>query len=238
MLYWWDPRYLLFTVPALLLALIAQAWTRSAYNKGLKVPNAARMTGLDGAKALIAQSGLALRIQLIKGNLTDSYDPRNDTLNLSQGVASSASVGALAVVAHELGHALQDRESYAPMRIRSLLVTPVNIGTQLGFVLFGIGFALSSTMGLSSLGRILSWAGVAGFMTAVVFALITLPVEFNASRRGLALLADSGLVGQSQMRYARNVLRGAALTYVAALAQALGQLLYFLMMLSGSRRRR
>jgi hypothetical protein len=235
---WWDPMYLVFTVPPMLLVLLAQAWVRSSYRKGLKVPNAQRMPGLEGAKYMARQAGLGLRIDVIGGELTDSYDPRDDTLRLSQEVARSPSVGALAIVAHELGHALQDSEQYAPMQVRSALVGPVNIGTQLGTILFIVGMFMSALAGLSGIGRIVSWLGVLGFCLSVLFALITLPVEFNASRRGLALLADSGLVHETNMGYARKVLYAAALTYVAALAQALAQVMYFVFLLSGRRRRR
>jgi len=238
MIGWWDPMYLVFVGPAMLLGLLAQAWIRSAYRKGLQVPNAGHLTGLQGAETLMRHNGLGLRVEVIGGELTDSYDPRNDTLRLSKGVAESASVGSLAIVAHELGHALQDEESYAPMRVRSALVAPVNIGSQLGFVLFFVGFALSYWAGMYSIGRWVSWAGIFGFCMAVLFALVTLPVEFNASRRGLAMLVDSELVAPSEMRYARNVLYAAALSYVALLLQAVGQVLYYVYRLNRGRRRR
>jgi Zn-dependent membrane protease YugP len=235
---WWDPRYLIFAGPPMLLALLAQAWVRSAYRKGLQVANAARLSGVEATKLLMRRAGLNLRIDVVGGELTDAYDPRDDSLHLSQGVANSGSVGALAIVAHELGHAMQDDEDYAPMKVRSALVAPVNIGSQLGIMLFFVGFLMSSFVGAPGLGQAISWLGILGFSLAVVFALVTLPVEFNASRRGLTLLTGSGLVAEGEMKYARNVLTAAALTYVAALAQALGQVLYFVFLLSGSRRRR
>ena len=239
MLFWWDPMYLVFALPPLLLGLIAQWWVRSAYRKGLSVANRFRVSGAQGADTLMQQAGLSLRLETVAGELTDHYDPRSKTLRLSAGVASSPSVGSLAIVAHEIGHAAQDAEDYGPMRVRSALVTPVNIGTQLGSILFMIGFFMSYlASGLSEIGRLISWVGVLGFCMAALFALITLPVEFNASQRGLRLLADSGLVVQEEMRYARNVLTAASLTYVAALAQALAQLMYFVFLLSGRRRRR
>jgi Zn-dependent membrane protease YugP len=229
---WWDPRYLIFAGPPLLLALIAQAWVRSAYRKGLQVANSARVSGVEATKVLMRRAGLNLRVDIVGGELTDAYDPRDDSLHLSQGVANSGSVGALAIVA------MQDDEDYAPMKVRSALVAPVNIGSQLGVLLFFVGFAMSSFIGATGLGQLISWLGILGFSLAVVFALVTLPVEFNASRRGLTLLTGSGLVAQGDMKYARNVLTAAALTYVAALAQALGQVLYFVFLVSGGRRRR
>ena len=235
---WWDPMYLVFTLPPLLLGMLAQWWIKSAYRKGLRVASQRRVTGMQGADWLLRQAGLGLRIEVTGGDLSDHYDPRSKTLRLSQGVAQSASVGALAIAAHEIGHAMQDDEDYAPLRVRTALVAPVNIGTQLGTVLFGIGFLLSYFASLDSIGRFVSWIGVLGFCLAVLFALVTLPVEFNASRRGLRLLVDSGLVVEAQMGSARKVLTAAALTYVAALVQAVAQVLYFVYRLSGRRRRR
>jgi Zn-dependent membrane protease YugP len=231
--------YLVFTLPPLLLGLIAQAWVKSSYRKGLQVPNQRRMTGMQGADTLLSYAGLSLGIEVIGGELSDHYDPRSKTLRLSQGVANSPSVGALAIAAHEIGHAMQDDVDYAPLRVRSALVKPVNLGTQLGSVLFLIGLVMSYlASGLSGVGRVISWIGILGFCLAALFALVTLPVEFNASRRGLSLLTESGLVERSQMRYARNVLTAAALTYVAALAQALGQVMYYVFLLNRRRRRR
>ncbi len=236
---WWDPMYFVFALPPLLLGFIAQAWVKSAYRKGLTVRNFEGVTGAQAARQLAYRAGLNIDVTMIGGELTDKYDPRSNTLMLSHGVANSPSVGALAIVAHELGHALQDDEDYAPLRIRSALVAPVNFGTQLGSILFMIGFFLSYLANsLAAIGRVISWVGILGFCLAALFALITLPVEFNASRRGLRLLAGSGMVAEGQMRYARNVLTAAALTYIAALAQALGQVLYYVYLLSGRRRRR
>lgn len=236
---WFDPMYLVFALPPFLLGLIANAWVKSAYRKGLEVRSEQNVTGIQAAQYLARRAGLNLNVTVIGGELNDKYDPRSNTLMVSDGVAKSASVGALAIVAHELGHAMQDDEDYAPLRVRSALVAPVNVGTQLGSVLFMIGFFLSYlSTGLASLGRLISWVGIFGFCLAALFALVTLPVELNASRRGLRLLAESGLVLQAQMGYARNVLTAAAMTYVAALAQALGQVMYYVYLLGGRRRRR
>jgi Zn-dependent membrane protease YugP len=231
--------YFVFALPPLLLGFIAQAWVRSAYRKGLNVRNVEGITGMQAAEQLAYRAGLGIEISVIGGELSDKYDPRNNILMLSQGVARSPSVGALAIVAHELGHALQDDEDYGPLRIRSALVMPVNVGTQLGTVLFMIGLFLSYLANsLASVGRIISWVGILGFCMAALFALITLPVEFNASRRGLQLLTESGMVAEGEMRYARNVLTAASLTYIAALAQAVAQVMYYVYLLGGRRRRR
>jgi Zn-dependent membrane protease YugP len=238
-MYWFDPMYFAFTLPPLILGMIANWWVKAAYRKGLQVPNRRHVTGMQAADALQQQAGLYLQLTQVSGELRDSYDPRSKTLALSSGVASSASVGALAIVAHEMGHAMQDEEDYGPMRVRSVLVAPVNVGTKLGSVLFLIGFLMSRlATGLAEIGRYISWIGIFGFCLAALFALVTLPIELNASRRGLTLLGDSGLVVQENMGYARRVLRAAALTYIAALAQALAQVLYYVFLLRGRRRRR
>jgi Zn-dependent membrane protease YugP len=187
---------------------------------------------------MMRYTGLGLRTETTAGELTDHYDPRNDTLYLSQGVAGSASVGAMAIVAHEVGHAMQDDEQYAPMVVRGALVKPVNFGSRLGVILFFVGFAMSYLANLSTIGRFVSWLGIAGFCLTVLFHLVTLPVELNASRRGIALLSEMELVGQGQMGVARNVLYAAALTYIASLAQALAQVMYYVYVLSSGRSRR
>lgn len=236
---WFDPMYLVFVLPPFLLGLFANMWVRAAYRKGARIRNESGITGQQAAWQLSRWAGLDLNITVIPGELNDHYDPRSNTLVLSNSVATSPSVGALAIVAHELGHALQDEEDYAPLRVRSALVAPVNIGTQLGAILFMIGFFLSYlSYELAAIGRFISWVGIFGFCLAALFALVTLPVELNASRRALGLLTDSGLVTQRQMGYVRNVLTAAALTYVAALAQAIAQVMYYVYLLSGRRRRR
>jgi Zn-dependent membrane protease YugP len=222
----------------MLLIMLAQAWVRSAYRRSLQVPNSRRVTGLQAAEEMMRYTGLGLRTQVIGGERTDNYDPRSDTLYLSQGVANSASVGAAAIVAHELGHALQDEEQYAPMLVRSALVAPVNFGSQLGLAMFFIGWVLSYFVNLPEIGQLVSWVGIAAFCLTVLFHLVTLPVEFNASRRALVLLTDIELVGPDQMGMARNLLWAAALTYIAQLARAVSQVMYFVFMLSRGRSRR
>jgi Zn-dependent membrane protease YugP len=238
-MYWFDPMYFVFVLPPMLLGMIANWRVKAAYRKGLQMPNLRRITGMQAADTLQRQAGLYVQLNQVSGELNDSYDPRTKTLALSTGVARSASVGALAIVAHELGHAMQDEEDYGPMRVRSALVTPVNVGTRLGSVLFMVGFLMSLlATGLSEIGRYISWAGVFGFCLAALFALVTLPVELDASRRGIKLLGESGLVAQENMGTARAVLRAAAWTYVAALAVAVAQVLYYVYLLGGRRRKR
>ena len=230
MLLTWNPTYWLFAAPALILALIAQWWVRHSYQKYLEVRNGAGVSGLEAAQMLMRRLGLRLNIERAQGTLSDHYDPRNKVLRLSQGVASRPSIASLAIVAHELGHAEQDAQAYTPMRIRSGLVPVVNFTSWLGPILFMLGWWLSL--------RPIAWLGVIAFGGAALFALITLPVEINASQRGLRMLEQTGLVkSQTEKRQARRVLMAAALTYVAALAQAVSTLLYYVFLLGGGRRR-
>ena len=171
-----------------------------------------------------------VNIRGIRGQLTDNYDPRNKTLNLSEGTAQQESVAALAVVAHEVGHAQQDASDFFLLRLRSGLVPAVNFGSQLGPILFLVGLLLQFSP--------LMWVGIIFFSAAFVFALVTLPVELDASRRAMGMLTSTGLVvGDREKRGARAVLSAAALTYVAALLTALFQLLYYIMLATGGRRR-
>ncbi len=230
MLYF-DPMYLVFALPALLLAFYAQFKVQSAYKKYLKVGNAQRLTGAQVAQRLIDQAGLyGVSVEGTSGQLSDHYDPRSKTLRLSEGVARSASVASMAIVAHEVGHAVQDAKAYAPLKIRGAIVPTVQIGSWLGPILFLVGFFfLGSTT--------LAWIGVGLFGLVALFSLVTLPVEFNASSRALAMLRSSGLVvSEQEAKGAKKVLDAAALTYVAALAQALSTMLYYVFLLTGANR--
>lgn len=230
--YWWNPTYWLFVAPALLLMLYAQWRVRSTYGKWGRVPNNRGILGAKAADELLSQGGLyGLRIQGIPGELTDNYDPRSKTLNLSEGTARGASVASLAIVAHEIGHAQQDATGNLLLQLRGGIVPAVNIGSQLGPLLFIFGLILQLTP--------LMWVGIGLFSLAFVFALITLPIELDASNRAMQMLTSSGLlVGNDEHKGARSVLNAAALTYVAALLMALMQLLYYVSMASGGRRRR
>ena len=229
--FYFDPMYFLFALPALALALFAQWRVSSAYKKYTNVRNAKNMTGVQVAQYLLRANGLNLNVQGTPGNLTDHYDPRDKTLYLSAGVAQTPSVAALGIVAHEVGHAVQDSQGYAPMRFRAALVAPAQLGPWVGYVLFLIGVVIN----LSGL----VWVGIAFFSASLLFALATLPVEFNASSRALVMLRSSALVGPGEVDAAQSVLTAAALTYVAAAAQALSTLLYYVFIalnMSGRRR--
>ena len=229
----WDPMYFVFALPALLLAFYAQSKVRSAFAKYSAVPNQRRMTGLEAARLLLAASGLGnVGVEGARGSLSDHYDPRKKILRLSPEVAQQPSVAAIGIVAHEVGHALQDKEAYGPMRLRSGLVPIVNFGSWLGPIIFFLGWFLLPTTNMA-------WIGIILFSLSAVFALVTLPVEFNASRRALQLLTSNGVVVSAEEREGvSKVLNAAAWTYVAAVAQALSTLLYYVFLLTGSRRRR
>lgn len=228
---YYNVLYFVFGLPALLLAFYAQYKVRSAYNKYSRIANERRVTGLEAARRLLRSSSLgSVDVEGTHGQLTDHYDPRSKTLRLSEGVAQSASVAALGIVAHEVGHATQDATGYLALRLRGGLVPVLTLGSYLGPVLFMVGLLFHSFN--------LAVVGVVFFAAAAVFALITLPVEINASRRALKMLQSSGLVvSASEEKGVKSVLSAAALTYVAAVAQALSTLLYYVFLLSGMRRR-
>jgi Zn-dependent membrane protease YugP len=221
-----DPMYLIFMIPAFLLMMITQGYVNRAYKKWSQVMGQSRLTGSQAAQRLISAGGLNVNVDAIRGNLSDNYDPRQKILHLSEGVYNSPSVAALAIAAHELGHAMQDRDGYFPLRLRAAMVPAVNIGSYLGWILIFIGLILRMTN--------LAWLGVWVFSGGALFALATLPVELNASARAKALLTNTGLiVGEDERRGVNNVLNAAALTYVAGLVTAVMQLLYFVSLVGG-----
>jgi Zn-dependent membrane protease YugP len=221
-----DPTYMLFMIPAFILMLIAQGYVSGAYRKWSQVMAGSRLTGAQAAERLISAGGLNVSVDGIRGKLTDNYDPRQKVLHLSEDVYSSPSVAALAIAAHELGHAMQDRDGYFPLRLRAAIVPAVNIGSYLGWILIFIGLILRLTN--------LAWLGVLVFSGGAIFALATLPVELNASSRAKALLTNTGMiVGDNERRGVNNVLNAAALTYVAGLVTAVMQLLYFVSLVGG-----
>jgi Zn-dependent membrane protease YugP len=228
-----DPRYLMFMLPALLLALYAQWRVSSTYRKYSEMRNMQGLTGADVARMLMRNEGLNhIGVEVIPGYLTDHYDPRSKVMRLSAGSAQEPSVAAMAVVAHELGHAQQDKQGYFWLQFRSGIVGIANIGSQLGIILVFVGLLLAAGGGSLAL----AYTGVALMSAAVVFTLVTLPVEFNASARARAMLARNGLVTSREAEGVSAMLNAAALTYVAAAAQALLQLLYWVTVLAGFRR--
>lgn len=228
----YDPTYWLLMLPGIILVVLAQIWVSSTYRKWSQVRSSSGLSGVDAARRLLGYSGLQdVSLEGTAGQLTDHYDPRRRVLRLSAGVAQSPSVASLAITAHEIGHALQDRAGYFPLRLRAALVPAVNLGSWLGWILIFVGLLLRSTD--------IAWLGVIAFAGGAVFALATLPVELNASARARTLVAETGLaMGEEERRGVNSMLNAAAFTYVAALATAVLQLLYYVFLVGGMGRRR
>lgn len=222
-----DPMYLVFALPGLILALWAQWKVKSTFAYYAQVPTRRGVNGQDAAQYLMRATGVHVGVERIEGELTDHYDPRDKIIRLSDSSIQN-SVASVAVVAHELGHAEQDARNYAPLKLRGGIVPAVQAASWLGPLMF-IG-------GMFFQNRALAWAGVLCFALAAVFALVTLPVEFDASRRALKNLESSGLLVGDEIVGAKKVLDAAALTYVAAAAQSILTLLYYVMALNRSNR--
>ncbi len=225
-----DPMYFIFALPALALALFAQWRVSSAVNKYSRVPTGRGFTGARVARSILDAAGLHdVAVERTGGLLSDHYDPRSRTLRLSQAVFDTPSVAAVGIAAHETGHALQHANNYLPLQARSAIVPVVQFGSFLGPLVFFAGLLLNLTS--------LAWVGVIMFAGVALFALVTLPVEFDATRRAKRLLTEHGFASGDEMRGVNAVLDAAALTYVAGLAQALSTLLYYVFLLTGMRRR-
>jgi Zn-dependent membrane protease YugP len=228
-MFFYDPTYFLI-LPAMLFAMWAQARVQRAFNSYSRVRAQSGVTGAEVARDILDRSGLGhVQVQQISGTLQDHYDPRVKILRLSSEVYASNSLAALGVAAHEAGHAIQHDENYVPLAVRSSLVPVASFGSRLAFPLFLIGLIF---------GQGLSWLMTVGiwlFIAAVAFSIVTLPVEYDASRRALALLAQGGYVTREELPHAKEVLSAAGMTYLAATAVAVTQLLR-LLILRGSRR--
>ncbi len=229
-------------LPTFLIMMAAQWYVKSAYSKWSRVPNRSGLNGAEALRKLIDRAAAygvqvdtgngdlrSLRMEMIGGNLTDHYDPRQKTIRLSPAVAQQPTVASVAIAAHELGHAIQDHEGYFPLRLRGAMVPAVQIGSYLGWILIFAGLLLNLTG--------LAWIGILVFSSGAAFALLTLPVELDASARARRLLFESGIIASGEeQRGVNHVLNAAALTYVAALITAVLQLLYFVSLVSGRRR--
>lgn len=221
-----DPRYFLFILPPMLLLMLAQRRVRSTFGKYSQIPNQRGLSGQQVARAILDANGLYdVPVEMIQGQLTDHYDPRNRTLSLSAPVYNGRSVAALGIAAHETGHALQDKVGYVPLRLRSGLVPAASVGSNIGWIMILAGVVIHLTS--------LAWLGIAFFAAGTLFALVTLPVEFNASSRALAMLTTMGIVDRTEYQQNREVLNAAALTYIAGFLAALMQLLYWLSVVGG-----
>lgn len=227
----YDPTYILVLI-GVVLSLIASAKVKNTFNKYSRIGNSRGMTGAEAAEQVLHGAGIYdVRIERVAGNLTDHYDPRSKVLRLSDSVHSKTSVAAIGVAAHECGHAIQHAHGYAPLKFRSVLVPVANFGSQIAWPLILIGLLINSESSW-----LLMQAGVLAFSLAVLFQIVTLPVEFNASGRAIKILEGTGMLHGQEVTAARKVLSAAALTYVAAAASSILQLLR-LILLTGGRRR-
>jgi len=229
--------YLLYVaLPIMVLSFLASSWVKRTYQRYSQVRNSSGLTGVDVARRILSGAGLNdVTIQVIDGELSDNYDPKTKTLNLSKEVAMGTSVASEAVVAHEIGHAQQDRQGYFAMRWRSDLVPAANLGSQAGPLIVIAGLFLS-IFTRSNFGFYVALAGLLLFAAVVVFQLITTPVELNASRRALRLLSENGAIFPEEQEGARRMLRAAAFTYWVALFGAMLTLLYYASLVFGNRR--
>ena len=233
-----DFVYLILLFAVMILSLIAQGRVQSVFQKYAQVPSKKGVTGAQLAQELLYRNGLNLPIQPVQGTLTDHYDPRNQVVGLSQAVYGSNSVSALAVAAHEIGHVLQHNEDYAPMKLRSVILPAANIGSRIGpFLVLG-GLLLSYLVqGTGNAGYYIALIGVGLYVMMLLFQLITLPVEFNASKRGLDMLTDGGYLAEDELPGAKKMLRAAAMTYVLAALGSFVTVLRLFSLARGARRR-
>ncbi|MGI6317148.1 MAG: zinc metallopeptidase [Firmicutes bacterium] len=225
-MWFFDTGMIIFVIPAMIFAMYAQSKVRSAYGRYSRVHSSSSMTGAQVARTLLNQAGLEeVKVVQTQGQLTDHYDPRQKVVRLSPQVYGDSSLAALGIAAHEVGHAIQHDTDYLPLGIRNSIVPLASLGSRAAFPLFFIGFIFSGS-GL----EILMDIGIAVFLFAVLFQAITLPVEFNASNRAIAILEGGGYLNSQELNGAKQVLSAAALTYVAALAVAFAQLFRLLLL--------
>ncbi len=230
-----DWTYIILVLPMVILSLIASASVNSSFKKYSNVFSRRGISAYEAAKKVLEYNGVNnVRIERVRGNLTDHYDPRDNVIRLSENVHDSSSVAAIGVACHEAGHAVQHAKNYLPVKIRTAIVPLTNIGSKLSVPLIFIGLLLSY---MGEIYAYIAYAGVALFSLCVIFQLVTLPTEFNASRRAMNGIADAGILDREEAAGARKVLTAAAMTYVAALAVSVMQLLRLLLIVAGSRRR-
>ena len=224
-----DPMYFLFIAPAVLLGLWAQMRISMTYARAQRM--AAPLSGVAAARHILDSAGLSnVQIEQIPGRLSDHYDPRDKVLRLSPEVYQSRTLAAVGIAAHEAGHAIQDAHAYAPLLLRNAAVPAAGFGSNFGILLIILGAALN-------MNALLIWLGIGLFACVVVFQVVNLPVEFNASARAKAQLVQLGIINQDELVYVKKVLNAAALTYVAATLQAILTLLYYIMRFTGGRNR-
>ncbi len=231
--------YILYMLPVFVLGLFAQSKVNSAYNKYSKISNSKGLTGAMAAQLILNHYGVTdVRIEPTSGKLTDHYSPNEKVIRLSDGVYSSSSVAAVGIACHEAGHAAQHAEGYLPNKVRTALVPFCNFGSRFGIIIAFAGMFIAALSNLEAVGEMIVYIGLALYALVAVFQLATLPVEFNASRRALQVIENDGILyDEQEIKGAKKVLSAAAMTYVAALATAVANLLYYIMRFTGNKRR-
>ncbi len=228
--YGFDWTYLIFVLPCIIISLICQIKVKSAFSKYSEIPNSRRMTGAQAAEYVLQKNNVTgVRIERVAGNLTDHYDPRTNVIRLSESVYSNPSVAAVGVAAHEAGHAVQDAVGYVPNKIRSAILPVAQIGSKVSWILLIIGFLFAFRTD-NPIGRYILYAGIILFAASVLFTVATLPVEFDASRRALKTIRESGMFSQEEYNGTKSVLQAAAMTYVASALTAIMQLVRLLLL--------
>ena len=231
---YFDITYVYIVLPAVILSIWASSKVNSTFNRYSKQYSSSHITGAQAAQRVLYANGLShIRVERIGGSLTDHYDPKANVIRLSQSVYDSTSTAAIGVAAHEVGHALQYAQNYAPIRLRAAIIPVTNIGSKLAMPLIILGLIMGSA---SDFYLNIAYAGIICFALLAVFQLVTLPVEFDASRRALQAIESQGMLSSNELAGSRKVLTAAAMTYVAALAVTLAQLLRFFLLVNGNRR--
>ena len=232
--YGFDWTYIVLVLPCILLSLWASANVKSTFNKYSRQFSSRRLTGAEAAQRVLSANGVrGVRIDRVSGNLTDHYDPKTNVIRLSDSVYDSTSTAAIGVACHEVGHAVQYAENYAPIKVRAAIIPLTNFGSKIAMPLILLGILCTF---LGSFSDSLVYMGIAAFGMSLVFQIVTLPVEFNASRRAMEAIESANILTEEEQRGARKTLTAAALTYVAATAVALAQLLRLIMIFGGRRR--
>lgn len=226
---WWDPTYILIIIGAVI-CMIASARVKSTFHKYSNIRSASNLTGAEVARMILESQGIMdVEINHIRGELSDNYNPKDKTLNLSDSTYASSSVAAIGVAAHECGHAVQHHKGYAPIAWRNAILPFASLGSSLSWILIIVGVFLRS-----SAGHTLIQVGIIAFSAVVLFQLVTLPVEFNASRRAVKILRDNGILDEGELSITKKVLGAAAMTYVASAASSILQLLRLVLLFGGS----
>ena len=232
--YGFDWTYLVIVLPCLILSMLASSSVNSTFKKYSNVNSIRRLTGAEAAQRVLSANGVrGVRIERVSGNLTDHYDPKTNVIRLSDSVYGATSVAAIGVAAHEAGHAVQYAQNYGPIKLRAAIIPITNLGSKLAMPLILAGILFSF---FGSFSTTLVYLGIAAFSLSIVFQLVTLPVEFNASHRAMEAIETAGLLTHEEQQGARRTLKAAAMTYVAATAVAVAQVVRLLVLFGGRRR--